>query len=131
MPLYIWIDSFRSNFHSPEKKCRMLQKLITLLLISFKRFSLSSDNESFRAVVLNVWYLATHKTEYYTIWRPIYYNYITKTTQKWVATQLLRNTDLEQCFSTVGPPLDFQLLDCLNWIFQRPWLPGRLEFKLS
>jgi len=37
------------------------------------------------AGVLNVCLLATHKTEYYTIWRPIYYIYSTKT--KVLATQ--------------------------------------------
>jgi len=58
-------------------------------------------------MVLNVWQLATHKTEYYTIWWPIYYYYNHSTkkpvlasltsvplTQKWVTTQLLRNTAL-------------------------------------
>jgi len=39
----------------------------------------------FRSVVLNVWSLATHKTEYYTIWRPIYF--IHSTTTQILATQ--------------------------------------------
>ncbi len=52
-----------------------------------------------RAVVLNVWKLATQKTEYYTIWWPIYFIQSTATqvlaTQNWVVTHLLRNTALE------------------------------------
>ena len=56
-------------------------------------------NNGFRAVVLNVWQLATHKIQLYTFWRPIYYYYSTKTqvlaTQKWVATRLLRTTAVE------------------------------------
>ena len=56
-------------------------------------------------MVLNTWKLATHKIEYNTIWRPIYDQNTTVTevlatqklvpaTQKWVATHLLRTTDL-------------------------------------
>ena len=59
----------------------------------------------FNPVVLNVRWLATHKTDENTIWRSIYYYNTTTTqvlatlkqvpsTQKWVATHLLRNTVL-------------------------------------